>query len=231
MNNNPVRYSDPSGHCVVLCTAIIGAAVGAIVGAVGYTAYVAATGNEFNTGHMLLAAGGGAIAGALIGTGVGIVAGLTTAEATAAATTGATTACADGDCTNEANALVKMGEAALKSPEAQSLAQKIATSATRNPDSPWVSLGKNGLYQKDGYTYFELPTKAWDLLSKGGTKFVEKVNGEFMYKQMEAAKSFSISLGGGDPGLGTQFELNILNAAVKAGSYIEVVKKGLYIAR
>jgi RHS repeat-associated protein len=26
-NNNPVRYNDPSGHCLVLCTAIIGAAV------------------------------------------------------------------------------------------------------------------------------------------------------------------------------------------------------------
>jgi hypothetical protein len=89
VNNSPVNFNDPSGHCLVLCTAIIGGAVGAIVGAVGYTAYTVATGREFNTGHMLLAAGGGAAAGALIGTGVGIAAGMSTAAATTAAVTGA----------------------------------------------------------------------------------------------------------------------------------------------
>jgi hypothetical protein len=89
VNNNPIRYNDPSGHCLVLCTAIIGAGIGAIVGAVGYTAYTLANGNEFNTNHLLLAAGGGAVAGALIGTGVGIAAGISTAAATTAAVTGA----------------------------------------------------------------------------------------------------------------------------------------------
>jgi RHS repeat-associated protein len=88
VNNNPVRYNDPNGHCLILCTALIGAAVGAIVGAVGYTAYTAISGTEFNTGHMLLAAGGGAAAGALIGTGVGIAAGMSSAAATTAAVTG-----------------------------------------------------------------------------------------------------------------------------------------------
>ncbi len=89
VNNSPVNYNDPSGHCLTLCTAIIGGAVGAIVGAVGYTAYTVATGKEFNTGHMFLAAGGGAAAGALIGTGVGVAAGMSTAAATTAAVTGA----------------------------------------------------------------------------------------------------------------------------------------------
>jgi RHS repeat-associated protein len=87
-NNNPVRYNDPTGHCLILCTALIGGAVGAIVGAVGYTAYTAISGTEFNTSHMLLAAGGGAAAGALIGTGVGIAAGMSSAAATTAAVTG-----------------------------------------------------------------------------------------------------------------------------------------------
>jgi RHS repeat-associated protein len=113
VNNNPVRYNDPSGHCLVLCTAIIGGAVGAIVGAVGYTAYTVATGKEFNTSHMLLAAGGGAAAGALIGTGVGIAAGMSAAAATTAAVTGggaATTAATTvlnatgGDPSDEINA-------------------------------------------------------------------------------------------------------------------------------
>ncbi len=54
----------------------------------GYTAYTVATGNKFNTGHMLMAAGGGAAAGALIGTGVGIAAGMSSAAATTAAITG-----------------------------------------------------------------------------------------------------------------------------------------------
>jgi hypothetical protein len=92
VNNNPVRFNDPSGHCIILCTAIVGGAIGAIVGAVGYTAYAAVTGTEFNTSHMLIAAGGGAAAGALIGTGVGIVAGMSTAAATSAAVTGGTAA-------------------------------------------------------------------------------------------------------------------------------------------
>ena len=113
VNNSPVNFNDPSGHCLILCTAIIGGAVGAIVGAVGYTAYTVATGGEFNTGHMLLAAGGGAAAGALIGTGVGIAAGMSTAAATTAAVTGAgaaTTAtttvlnATGGDPTDEINA-------------------------------------------------------------------------------------------------------------------------------
>ena len=88
VNNNPVRYNDPSGHCLILCTALIGGAVGAIVGAIGYTAYTAISGTEFNTSHMLLAARGGAAAGALIGMGVGIAAGMSSAAATTAAVTG-----------------------------------------------------------------------------------------------------------------------------------------------
>ncbi len=88
-NNSPINYNDPSGHCLILCTAIIGGAIGAIVGAVGYTAYTIATGREFNTGTMLLAAGGGAAAGALIGTGVGLAAGMSAAAATSATITGA----------------------------------------------------------------------------------------------------------------------------------------------
>ena len=92
VNNSPILFNDPSGHCLLLCTIIIGAAVGAIVGAVGYTAYTVATGTEFNSSHMLLAAGGGAVAGALIGSGVGIVAGVTSGAATTAAITGAGTA-------------------------------------------------------------------------------------------------------------------------------------------
>ena len=102
--NNPIRYNDPTGHCPLCVTAVIGGAAGAIIGAVGYTAYVAYTGQQFNTGHMLLAAGGGALAGALIGTGVGIVAGVGVAEATTAAVgagEAANLACGGDMCASE----------------------------------------------------------------------------------------------------------------------------------
>gem|GEM_PF-3121317 len=85
VSNNPVLYNDPSGHCPICLTAVIGGAVGGIVGAVGYTAYVAATGREFNSSHFWMATGGGALAGALIGTGVGIAAGVSVAGAITAA--------------------------------------------------------------------------------------------------------------------------------------------------
>jgi RHS repeat-associated protein len=84
-SNNPLLYTDHSGHCPICATAVIGAAVGGIVGAVGYTAYVAATGREFNSNHFWTATGGAAVAGGLIGSVVGIGAGITAAGATTAA--------------------------------------------------------------------------------------------------------------------------------------------------
>ena len=103
--NNPVLRNDPTGHCPLCATALIGAAIGGIVGAVGYTAYVAATGKQFNASHFWIATGAGILAGGLIGTGVGIVAGVGVAK-TAAVTVGAAeAACADGDCGNEVSAV------------------------------------------------------------------------------------------------------------------------------
>jgi hypothetical protein len=140
--NNPIRYNDPSGHCPLCLTAIIGGAIGAIVGAVGYTVYVAATGQQFNAGHMLLAAGGGALAGALIGTGVGLVAGLGVAEATVTGVTAvgvaeaANTACGGDMCASEA-------EGVTQSLEEASPALETAVSQTANE----IQTGTNTVYQ------------------------------------------------------------------------------------
>jgi RHS repeat-associated protein len=71
--NNPIKYTDPSGHCVVICTAIIGAAIGGIVGAIGYTAYTATTGQAFDYGEYFTAVGNTALAGAYIGSGIGMI--------------------------------------------------------------------------------------------------------------------------------------------------------------
>ncbi len=136
-NNNPVKYNDPSGHCLVLCTAIIGGAIGAIAGAVGYTVYAGVTGSEFNYTHMAMAIGGGATAGALIGTGVGIAAGMSTAAATAAAVTeagAATTAttavlnATGGDPTDEIQTATQAVQKAFPS-ASQSLGQTGETLA------------------------------------------------------------------------------------------------------
>ncbi len=129
-NNAPINFNDPTGHCPLCLTAVIGGAVGAIVGAVGYTAYSAISGQQFNTGHMLLAAGGGAVAGALIGTGVGWAAGVGAAEATAAAVTtagaaqAANTACGGDMCADESQKAVQVVQEAL--PAAQSTIQTVA---------------------------------------------------------------------------------------------------------
>lgn len=165
MNNNPVRYNDPSGHCLILCTAIIGAAIGAVVGAVGYTISTVATGTEFNTGTMLVTAGAGAIAGAVIGSGVGIVAAAASTvtaavevgTATTVASTVATTVGADGDYTNEGTAVAQaLGQAGETAAEIIKNTQRIPSiTGTANfripdqllPDMNLLSEVKNVAYQ------------------------------------------------------------------------------------
>ncbi len=87
--NNPVRFTDPDGHCWPICTAAIGAVVGAGVGAGLYWLNVQSSGQEFNWNEAAVAAGTGTVAGALIGTGVGapaLLAGTATATAVTVAT-------------------------------------------------------------------------------------------------------------------------------------------------
>jgi RHS repeat-associated protein len=87
--NNPIRYSDPSGHCPQCVTIAAGAVIGAVAGAVLYASFV--SGPNFDWGDLALAAGVGAAGGALIGTGIAITqggalfAGLTAQAAAAAA--------------------------------------------------------------------------------------------------------------------------------------------------
>jgi RHS repeat-associated protein len=128
VNNAPVRWNDPSGHCFILCTAAIGAAIGAVVGAVTYTA---ANVNNFNSGQMLVAAAGGAVAGALIGSGIGLVAGATTAAAAAATT-------------STASALISSGAAATVASESTI----IQTAGNFNTGSYIISTAAAGV---DGY--------------------------------------------------------------------------------
>lgn len=88
-NNNPVMYSDPDGHSIILACIIVGAVVGAAVGV-----YIGAKTSKAKTGKVngwAVAGGivGGGIIGGLVGWGVGVA--ITVIEA-AATGTAATTA-------------------------------------------------------------------------------------------------------------------------------------------
>ena len=88
-NNNPVMYSDPSGHSIILACIIGGAIIGALAGG-----HIAAKVSKKKTGKVngwAVAGGiaGGAVVGGLIGWGVGAA---VTAIGAAAAGTAATTA-------------------------------------------------------------------------------------------------------------------------------------------
>ena len=88
-NNNPVMYSDPDGHSIVLTCIIVGAVVGALVGG-----YIAAKVSKEKTGEVngwAVAGGiiGGGILGGLLGWGIGSIATAISAAAAGAAGTAA----------------------------------------------------------------------------------------------------------------------------------------------
>ena len=88
-NDNPIMYSDPTGHSIILACIIIGAVIGAVAG--GCTgAYVSKkqTG-KVNGWAVALGAVGGGVVGGLIGWGVGAVITAVGAAATGSAATAA----------------------------------------------------------------------------------------------------------------------------------------------
>ncbi len=72
-NNNPLKYTDPSGHFANL---IAGAVIGTVAGAFIYTYNCAIHNVEMNGTDLAIAAGVGLAAGTLIGSGVGATAGI-----------------------------------------------------------------------------------------------------------------------------------------------------------
>ena len=88
-NNNPIMYSDPTGHSIILASIIIGAVIGAVAGGCA-GAYVSKkqTG-KVNGWAVVVGAVGGGVIGGLIGWGVGAA---ITAVGTAATGSAATAA-------------------------------------------------------------------------------------------------------------------------------------------
>jgi hypothetical protein len=107
----------------------------------------------------------------------------------------------------------------------QELVQKIANTATQNPTARAVSLGSNGFYQKPGFTYFELPGKAWDTLYAAGTKYVEAVNKQFLYNQMNQGKEFGFTINPEADQMGyfSNIEYDILSNSSK---FLQVLRDG-----
>jgi len=73
VNNNPIKFNDPSGHCPWCISAAAGAIVGGIVGTVIYALNANASGQQFDVSEAFVAAGAGAVAGGLIGSGLGML--------------------------------------------------------------------------------------------------------------------------------------------------------------
>jgi hypothetical protein len=83
-NNNPLNYTDESGHFAWIVSGAIGEAIGGIVGGAVYSI---CNHDNFSTSGLLTAMGAGAIAGGLIGSGVGLLAAPATSAALATAAT------------------------------------------------------------------------------------------------------------------------------------------------
>ncbi|HBO34956.1 MAG TPA: hypothetical protein DD636_09560, partial [Anaerolineaceae bacterium] len=113
VNNNPLRYTDPSGHCIFGVDTVVCITVGLMIaGAVtGYGIQVydnMQQGMSFSEALTTDISFDKILSGAVIGGGVatvGIAIGTTVGIMTTASTA-ATAACADGDCTNEAQTIV-----------------------------------------------------------------------------------------------------------------------------
>jgi RHS repeat-associated protein len=72
---NPIRYNDPTGHCALLCTTVVGAFAGALIVGGTYAAVSAYNGN-FDLATLGKVSLAGGVAGGLIGSGVGFAAGV-----------------------------------------------------------------------------------------------------------------------------------------------------------
>jgi RHS repeat-associated protein len=214
--NNPVRYTDPTGHCP-MC---IGALGGFIGGAIyGYGSQVA---NNLSQGQMnlgqalttnisgetvLFYAGVGTVMGAGLGPVVApaasYIAGAITTGGTAAtmAETGTavtTAACADGDCTNEAGA-VENGLNAIRN---------MVGNAKGTAYEEWVQKlpGSEGNFRLPGAEY---DNKIGNLLMEAKSfdwKNITAQSGKFTDFQNQVGRAYSIATQNG-----YQYVVRLLN--------------------
>jgi RHS repeat-associated protein len=87
--NNPLKYTDTTGHCPFCVTALVGGLIGGVVFGATYAATSISSGH-FDAGQFAIATAAGAGAGLLIGSGLGIVAGYTALSGATAIALGGT---------------------------------------------------------------------------------------------------------------------------------------------
>ncbi|HUH96485.1 MAG TPA: RHS repeat-associated core domain-containing protein [Anaerolineales bacterium] len=90
--------------------------------------------------------------------------------------------------------------------------------ATVNSSADTVSIGSNGLYQRAGYTYFQLQNNIYNIVNSIGLGRV--LNMAYMANQINQDKAVIVTVAGGeieDAGPGTQTELQML---ADSGKYI-----------
>jgi hypothetical protein len=90
VNNNPVRYNDPTGHFAFLLPMAVGAVIGAAVSVASYALVSNAQGRDMTWSGAAGAAAGGAVAGAICVIAPAIAGSAITAVAGSAAATGTT---------------------------------------------------------------------------------------------------------------------------------------------
>jgi RHS repeat-associated protein len=166
--NNPVRYTDPSGHCP-FC--IVGALGGALGGAIyGYGIQVANNLNNNNMGWNALTTNidpnevvmytvAGTVIGGTLGIGIELAAPLfttaTAAEVTTA-TTGATAACAQTNCATNVSASLQTVEEALPAVEqAASTGRVLFDSLNKSDAKSILRVGLEGISNEQTQSLLE----------------------------------------------------------------------------
>ena len=80
--------------------------------------------------------------------------------------------------------------------------------ATQNPNSPVVSLGNNPAYTKDGYTFFKMNPTVYKVLDAIG--LAKPMNQQFITNQIAQAKNMEVTITSLQPGAGTLMEMGML---------------------
>ncbi len=221
VNDNPLRYSDPSGHCPWCITIGLGALIGAgVTYGVQVAANVSQNGlnvqafTDVNWATVGTGAVAGAVGGATFGLGTAVLgtglAGTVAAGAVSGAVAGQSSIAAEnvfsgqeiteglgrpGDIARDAvigGALAGVGYATE-----QVTTSVLARMATHNPDSRYVILGGYPNYRNvgsnnTGFTYFEMSPRMWNVTDKLG--LAEDINIRFMEQQAGQGKTFLVTL-------------------------------------
>ncbi len=214
VGNNPLKYTDPSGHCWDVASGVrslptYDVTCGNVDMALTIVQHPNASGAERLGAGAYLAAEGFFHAAAIAGTAVvaweAIVPTLTAGGTGAAIAEGA---CGDGDCTNEANVAIRATQSAAQQIQSASqpvlgLSQRMINALTRvstqNPNSREVVLGR--FEDGNGYTwwgqffdrtYLNMPDYLWKEYRNFPGDF-RLINQQFLINQMKAGKEFILS--------------------------------------